>query len=87
MPIYSIDWSPCNEYIATAGGDNSISVSRSSSNSSLGNDQQELCSESVMSDAHSNGISCVRWNPIDKFSHYLASTADDGLLKLWVLDV
>jgi hypothetical protein len=32
--IYSIDWSPCNGYIATAGGDNSISVSRSSSSSS-----------------------------------------------------
>ena len=78
FPIYSIDCSPSNCYIATGGGDNCITLCSTNSDSLL-----QVVSR--VSEAHTGDVNCVRWNPNDKFGYLLASTGDDGLVKLWRL--
>jgi cytosolic iron-sulfur protein assembly protein CIAO1 len=78
FPIYSVDWSSSNGYIVTGGGDNMISLSSSDSNSAL-------CNRSRVIDAHIGDVNCVRWNPRSELGNLLASTGDDGCLKLWRL--
>lgn len=78
FPIYSVDWSHSNGYIATGGGDNSIVLCTTDSDSLL-----QVKSRIV--EAHTGDVNCVRWNPRDKFGHLLVSTGDDGYIKLWRL--
>lgn len=80
FPVYSIDWNHGNGYIAAGGGDNVISLSCRDSDSSL-----TVQSKTV--EAHAGDINCVRWNPRKEMGFLLASTGDDGFIKLWRLRI
>lgn len=77
FPIYSADWSHNHGLIATGGGDNCIVLYSSSENS--------LSMQFRLVEAHSGDVNCIRWNPRSNLGHILASTGDDGYLKLWRL--
>ncbi|CAG8523904.1 7033_t:CDS:2 [Paraglomus brasilianum] len=86
--IYSVSWSKVNDRVASAGGDNIIRVF----------ERDEEAEESVESgdsmpiykliasvdNAHSvSDVNCVQWSPVEKFGALLASTGDDGIVKIW----
>lgn len=80
-PIYSVDWSPVHRRIATAGGDNAISICKTVDSP----DGSFVILEHVSNEAHSNDINCLRWNPSRAFGDILVSAGDDGNVKLWKL--
>ena len=74
-PIYSVAWSPSPtlDCIATAGGDNTIRLVQYP-----GTERERVA---TVDQAHHTDINCVTWNPtVDTI---LASSADDGTVKLW----
>jgi len=79
QPIYTVDWSSENSYIVTGGGDNNITISTLGDNS----DGNLLTLQYKLENAHDNDVNCVRWNPHKP--SLLASSGDDGLIKLWYL--
>ena len=104
--IYSIDWSPSgpdlarpeshtansSSMIATAGGDNIISITHvrqqatdtqcQSKPESKSNSLE--CSLAYRIQGHELDVNCVRWRP-GIWPPVLASAGDDGLIKLWTL--
>lgn len=85
-PIYSIDWNHFSSYIVSGGGDNSIVLCKIDNDQINGN-QGIITREYLLDNAHDGDINCVRWNPSSLFSHILVSTGDDGLVKLWTLEL
>lgn len=79
QPIYTVDWSPDNSNIVTGGGDNHITINSLGDNS----DGNLLVFLYKLDNAHDNDVNCVRWNP-QKYN-LLASSGDDGLIKIWSL--
>ena len=79
QPVYTVDWGQEHSYIVTGGGDNSITISTLTDNS----DGNLLTLLYKLENAHDNDINCVRWNP--QKPSLLASSGDDGLIKLWYL--
>ena len=52
----------------------------------LGKDSESsLCEESRRLNAHENDINCIRWNPSNERNNIIASTGDDGKVKIWRL--
>jgi WD40 repeat protein len=43
--------------------------------------------EYLVEDAHDGDINSVRWNPSLSLSNLLATAGDDGLVKLWRLEL
>lgn len=80
--IYSCDWSHTNGFVATASGDNDICLCFC-----VGDGEKQLSVSSRMHSAHENDVNCVRWNPSEELGDHLASTGDDGLLKIWRLAI
>ena len=78
FPIYSVDWSHNNNYLASAGGDNVITLC------SIDKDSLFFVQSRVL-EAHVGDVNCVRWNPNHEVGSLLASTGDDGCVKLWRL--
>lgn len=81
-PIYSVDWSHSNGYIASGGGDNAIVITSYSKPDGIGLIQ---CESRVL-EAHAGDVNCVRWNPrgdVEKLSNLLLSSGDDGIVKIW----
>ncbi|KAF4316799.1 hypothetical protein BBO99_00005498 [Phytophthora kernoviae] len=84
--IFSVDWSKQGDFLATGAADNAIRVfqgqpSGAPSTFNLAVQQKE---------AHASDINCVRWNPKvleegDKKALFLASAADDALIRIWKL--
>jgi WD40 repeat protein len=81
-PIYHVSWSPKNDLLATAAGDDSICIFRESSEQVLNNkvNFELLCRKEA---AHGNDANCVDWNP--EITGLLASCGDDGTIKLWMV--
>jgi len=80
-PIYFIDWCPNTNYLATAGGDNSIRLFK-------GNDEDDKSDKipnfqliERLDEAHSQDVNCVKFNP--KRPGLFASCSDDSTIKLW----
>ena len=78
-PIYSVSWSPTSSLIASAGGDDQICIFSESCASTPMDPQFELVFR--YPSAHEGDVNCVRWAP--KALNVLASTGDDGSVKLW----
>lgn len=77
--VYDVSWSNSG-LIATAGGDNAVRIFRENPSSRDPNQPNfDLVWED--SQAHSNDVNCVAWNPKD--SSLLASCSDDCTVKLW----
>lgn len=80
--IYSVDWKPESSLIATAGGDNNITVC-----SRVKSDGSELLqTETVVKNAHEGDVNCIRWNPNignPHLSDVLVTASDDCLVKMW----
>ena len=75
--------------IATAGGDNLISImdvrQRASDQSQSETNVHTLeCSLVYRTQGHELDVNCVRWRP-GTWPPVLASAADDGMIKLWTL--
>ncbi|TRY71162.1 hypothetical protein TCAL_05936 [Tigriopus californicus] len=81
-PIYDIDWCAQSGFIVAAGGDNSIQVFKESDTSQDIN-APEFEKVLTQSEAHSEDVNCVSWNPTER--GLLASCSDDGDVKLWTL--
>lgn len=102
--VYSIDWSPSgpdlasteshstdsSSMIATAGGDNIISIThvRQQATDTRYQSKPESnsleCSLACRVQGHELDVNCVRWRP-GTWPPVLASAGDDGLIKLWTL--
>jgi cytosolic iron-sulfur protein assembly protein CIAO1 len=95
--IFSVKWSKLNNIIATANGDNSISIfeydeslerrdneqGEKSSTPSSSSQIDEACLKFLhnQKEAHSQDCNCVDWNPVEP--SILASCSDDGTIKIW----
>lgn len=80
--IFSIDWSPHGDFIATGAADDAIRVFRQHSPGTTFN------LAAVERKAHSSDINCVRWNPAavptdGSGSLLLASAGDDAVIRIW----
>lgn len=77
--IFSVDWSPDDDLIATGCADNSIRVLsvRRAGGEGIVECSLECCREH----AHVSDVNCVRWHPTD--AQLLASAGDDGCVRLW----
>lgn len=73
-PIFSVDWSTDNQYIATCAGDDSIIVQSTAQDS----DCRVLCK---IEKAHTEDVNCVRFSPVS--SNMFASASDDCSVKVW----
>jgi WD40 repeat protein len=73
-PIYSVDWSSDNKYLATCAGDDTLLVQASDE----GSDCKVLFKQS---NAHAEDVNCIRFNPASP--NMLASAGDDCLIKVW----
>ncbi|XP_066588963.1 probable cytosolic iron-sulfur protein assembly protein Ciao1 isoform X2 [Prorops nasuta] len=77
--IFDIDWCKLTGLIVTACGDDIIRIFKEDD----GSDPHEptfslVCS---MDTAHTQDVNCTMWNPVTVGQ--LASTSDDGLVKIW----
>jgi len=81
-PIYCVHWSPTNDMIAVASGDDSITVFA----------EDESCGDDISPsfdlvcrklNAHDQDVNAVAWHPTDPSK--LATCSDDGTIKLWNL--
>jgi len=70
------------DLIATACGDNSIRIFKEEDLSDR--NQPSFSCISAVSEAHSQDINSVQWNPVVK--GVLASCSDDGLVKIWKME-
>jgi len=70
------------DLIATACGDNSIRIFKEEDLSDC--NQPSFSCISHVSEAHSQDINSVQWNPVVK--GVLASCSDDGLVKIWKME-
>ena len=73
-------------FIASGSGDNSIGLWKVDNDQINGN-QGILSREYILENAHEGDINCVRWNPSSSLSHILVSAGDDGLVRLWTLEL
>lgn len=78
--VYSIDWSIHTGLIITGSGDNAITVNQLSDDSSNSGLLENVYR---FNQAHDNDINCVRFNPSQDYSYIIASTGDDGKVKIW----
>jgi cytosolic iron-sulfur protein assembly protein CIAO1 len=77
QPVLAAHWNPATALVATCSQDNAVTISRVAG----GTEDATLAVCCSVSDAHTNDVNCVRWNPVRH--DLLASVGDDGLLKLW----
>lgn len=78
-PIYDVAWNRKNGLIATACGDDYIRIFKETPVTE-GVDKSSL--ELVCKiKAHNSDVNCVKWHP--SLENYLASTGDDGCVKIW----
>lgn len=73
-------------YVVSGGGDNSLVLCKVDSDQMNGT-QGIISKEFLLENAHDGDINCVRWNPSTSLSHILVSAGDDGLVKLWTLEL
>lgn len=78
-PIYDVAWCHLTDLIATGCGDNSIRIFKEENISDR--NQPSFTCVAHISEAHSQDINSVQWNPVVK--GVLASCSDDGLVKIW----
>ena len=90
--IYSISWSKAlqnqdSELIATGSSDNRICVFEVSKKDLLENSNENVSYNTLVQKnmAHQNDINCVEFCPSDP--KILASCSDDGLVKIWRINV
>ena len=80
QPVYDVSWSKLTGFIATASGDDSITVFQEKTESGHSDDPTyEMVARCAQ--AHEQDINGIQWNP--KVPYLLASASDDGLVKLW----
>lgn len=80
--VYDVCWSPLEEVLATAGGDDSICIFKEVMSPDQKNEPKfELVAR--VKRAHSQDINSVAWSPSE--SGLLASAGDDGDVRLWQL--
>lgn len=78
----SVDWNVSMPYVVSGSGDNSLllcSIKESNTDKGI------ISKEFVVENAHDGDINCVSWNPSQ--SDLLVTTGDDGLVKLWRLEL
>mmetsp|Transcript_58899 Transcript_58899/g.129002 ORF Transcript_58899/g.129002 Transcript_58899/m.129002 type:complete len:422 (+) Transcript_58899:16-1281(+) len=77
-PVYSADWSPRSDVLASACGDDRIRVFQAE-------DESLLNWECVANElAHKGDVNCVAWGPQTQSGlSLLASAGDDGAVVLW----
>ncbi|UYV62389.1 CIAO1 [Cordylochernes scorpioides] len=73
--IYDISWCNLTGRLATTGSDNKINIY------SEATDKNSFMIETSVTEAHSQDINTLTWNP--KVEGMLASGSDDGIIKLW----
>ncbi|KAJ3064050.1 hypothetical protein HDU98_000207 [Podochytrium sp. JEL0797] len=78
--IYSVSWSKTHGLIATCGGDNFIRVFQMDAEHNV-----KLVTE--IPSAHGDfDVNSVRWCPLEKYGHLLASAGDDGDVRIWKIE-
>lgn len=80
-PIYDVSWNEKSGLIATACGDDYIRIFQESKVTD-GTDKISLNLVCKIK-AHDSDVNCVKWHP--KLRNYLATTGDDGCVKIWEL--
>jgi len=70
--VYSCSWSRYNNLIATGAGDDSIQI--------FDNNAKSI---QKITNAHEADVNCVQWNSHPSHGNLLASTSDDGTIKIW----
>lgn len=81
-PVYDVKWCHLTGCIASAAGDDSVTVYKEiPSQDQINAPNFEIVTR--VKGAHSEDVNCVAWNP--KEEGLLASCSDDGKIKLWKL--
>ena len=95
--IYTCDWSPNADIVATGDGGNSIRIfspmrdqdhpmaSEGNGDGGVANELSHWGQVAVVQQAHSQDVNCVKFNP--KVGSLLASCGDDGVVKIWSFQI
>lgn len=78
-PVYDVSWSHSTDLIATASGDNCITIFKEDSSSDP--NAPSFSVHAQQAGAHEQDVNSVSWNPI--FPNLLATCSDDKLVKIW----
>ena len=97
-PAYSVDWSPCGEWIASGGGDDFVRVFRApeakeeeeAEGEEGGKEEGDEMVLELAAEARPlppSEVNCVKWRPrrSKKDPPMLAAACDDGVVRLWRL--
>lgn len=85
--IYSVEWCPITNLIATACEDNAIRIFTQTTTTTNNNQLDHLYDSTIyslgltMDNAHNKDVNCVSWN--SKQAGDLISCSDDGTIKYW----
>ncbi|KAJ1920837.1 Cytosolic iron-sulfur protein assembly protein [Mycoemilia scoparia] len=89
-PIYSVSWSHHasdsgnHGLVATGGGDNTLRIFKTVLNGGRDKTGFEATLVEELKNAHGQyDINCVKWNPCQKYSCWLATAGDDGVVRIW----
>lgn len=86
--IFSVDWSKHGDLLVTGAADNAIRVFQGQPTDSPSSFELAV----QQKEAHASDINCVRWSPQlqedgGKKALLLASASDDGLVRIWKLQL
>ncbi|KAG6574536.1 WD repeat protein 39 [Phytophthora cinnamomi] len=86
--IFSVDWSKHGDLLVTGAADNAIRVFQGQPTGAPSSFELVV----LQKEAHASDINCVRWSPQlhddgSKKALLLASASDDGLVRVWKLNL
>lgn len=75
--IYSVSWSKYHELIASVGADNTLRIARET------NGVLEHIFENSLGNTDGSELNSVAWCPIAEHAALLATSGDDGRVRIW----